>query len=160
MDSCLTDTGKTDGSQFQVLSHDAGHLWSTAFGLTGNPHLSVLHILSYVFIGGGFMLLGAAWPHLLAAQKQGRLATLGPYSRIRHPQYAGFISILFGFLLQWPTILTLVMFPFLVFMYVHLAHTEEAEGRKNFGDLYDRYAARVPAWIPRIGTPRDDPGVT
>ena len=142
-----------------LMSHDAGHLWSTMFGLTGNPHLSVLHILSFVFIGGGFMLLSAAWPYLLAAQKQGRLATRGVYGRIRHPQYVGFMSILFGFLLQWPTILTLVMFPFLVFMYVHLAHTEEAEARNIFGEEYDRYAARVPGWFPRLRRPRTDRGL-
>ena len=143
-----------------LMSHDAGHLWSTMFGWTGNPHFSVLHILSFVFIGGGFILLSAAWPHLLAAQKQGRLATLGVYSRIRHPQYVGFISILFGFLLQWPTILTLGMFPFLVLMYVHLAHVEEAEARKTFGNQYDRYAARVPGWFPHIGPRRADHGLT
>jgi protein-S-isoprenylcysteine O-methyltransferase Ste14 len=133
-----------------LMSHDSGHLWSTLFGLTGNPHFSVLHILSAFAIGGGFILLSSAWPVLLAAQKQGRLATTGRYGRIRHPQYVGFITIMFGFLLQWPTILTLVMFPFLVFMYVHLAHAEEAEARQAFGDAYARYAARVPGWFPRL----------
>ena len=43
-----------------LMSHDAGHLWSTIFGLQGNPHLSVLHILSNVVIAGGFILLGAS----------------------------------------------------------------------------------------------------
>ena len=133
-----------------LMSHDAGHLWSTVFGLSGNPHFSVLHILSFFAIGGGFILLSSAWPDLLAAQKQGRLATTGVYGRVRHPQYMGFIVIMFGFLLQWPTILTLLMFPALVFMYVHLAHTEEAEARLKFGDAYARYAARVPGCFPRL----------
>jgi len=133
-----------------LMSHDSGHLWSTLFGLTGNPHFSALHILSAFAIGGGFILLSSAWPVLLAAQKQGRLATTGAYGRVRHPQYVGFIVIMLGFLLQWPTILTLVMFPFLVFMYVHLAHAEEAEARQAFGDAYARYAARVPGWFPRL----------
>ena len=132
-----------------LMSRDAGRLWSTVFGLSGNPHFSVLHILSFFAIGGGFLLLGSAWPVLLAAQKQGRLATTGVYGRIRHPQYVGFIVILFGFLLQWPTILTLLMFPALVVMYVRLAHTEEAEARLRFGDAYIRYAARVPGWLPK-----------
>ncbi len=135
-----------------LMSHDAGHLWSTVFGLSGNPHFSVLHILSFFAIGGGFLLLGSAWPVLLAAQKQGRLATTGVYGRVRHPQYVGFIVILFGFLLQWPTILTLLMFPALVVMYVRLAHAEEAEARQKFGDAYVRYAARVPGWLPRPGS--------
>jgi len=43
------------------FSHDAGHLWSTLFGLHGNPHWSVLHLLSIAAIFGGFILLSAAW---------------------------------------------------------------------------------------------------
>lgn len=132
-----------------ILSHDAGHLWSTLFGINGNPHFSVLHILSAMLIGAGFILLSTAWRVLHAAQAVGRLATTGPYARVRHPQYIGFIAILLGFLLQWPTLLTLVMFPILVAMYVRLAHREGAEVRKTFGEEYDRYAARVPRWLPR-----------
>jgi protein-S-isoprenylcysteine O-methyltransferase Ste14 len=134
-----------------LMSHDAGHLWSTLFGLSGNPHFSVLHILSFFAIGAGFILLSSAWPILLAAQKRDRLATTGVYGSVRHPQYIGFIIIMFGFLLQWPTILTLLMFPALVFMYVHLAHTEESEARLKFGDCYVRYIARVPGWFPHLG---------
>jgi protein-S-isoprenylcysteine O-methyltransferase Ste14 len=138
--------------RLDLMSHDAGHLWSTLFGLSGNPHFSALHILSFFAIGGGFILLSSAWPILLAAQKQDRLAMTGVYGRVRHPQYIGFIIIMFGFLLQWPTILTLLMFPALVFMYVHLAHTEEAEARLKFGDTYVRYAVRVPGWFPHLGS--------
>ena len=86
---------------------------------------------------------------LFKAQTEGRLATTGPYGKVRHPQYVGFIAILLGFLLQWPTILTVVMFPFLVVMYVRLALREEAEARQMFGASYEQYAATVPRWIPR-----------
>lgn len=132
-----------------ILSHGAGHLWSTLFGLNGNPHFSALHIASSLVIGGGFLLLAAAWRVLYTAQATGRLAASGPYARIRHPQYVGFIAIMFGFLLQWPTILTLSMFPLLVVMYVKLAHREEVEVRTAFGVEYDKYAAAVPRWIPQ-----------
>lgn len=50
----------------------------------------------------------------------------------RHPQYVGFIMVMFGFLLQWPTILTLAMFPVLTMMYVKLARTEEQNARAAF----------------------------
>ena len=133
-----------------LMSHDTGHLWSTIFDLKGDPHGSLPHLLSYVFIGGGFILLSSAWNVLYQAQKQHRLATTGAYARVRHPQYVAFIAIMFGFLLQWPTILTLAMFPVLVWMYVHLAHTEEAEARRGWGKDYDRYAAQVPPWIPHL----------
>jgi len=69
-----------------VLSHDAGHLWSTIFGLKGDPHASVLHILSYLAIGGGFLLLSSAWNVLYQAQRKHRLATTGVYAYVRHPQ--------------------------------------------------------------------------
>ena len=70
---------------------------------------------------------------------------------MRHPQYVAFVLILFGFLLQWPTLLTLVMFRVLLVMYGRLAVTEEAEMRARFGGEYERYAARTPRFIPRIG---------
>ncbi len=132
------------------LSHDAGHLWWTIFGMGGNPHFGVLHILSSVLIACGFVLIGAAWPVLHAAQRAHRLATTGVYARVRHPQYIGFITIMLCFLFQWPTILTLAMFPVLVFMYVRLARLEEAEARAAFPDAYEAYAAATPGWIPRL----------
>jgi protein-S-isoprenylcysteine O-methyltransferase Ste14 len=133
-----------------LLSHDAGHLWSTIFGLEGNPHFNVPHILSNLVIVGGFILLAAAWRVLLKAQRHHRLATTGPYAYVRHPQYVAFIAIMFGFLLQWPTILTLAMFPLLVVMYVRLARSEEREAIQAFGAEYERYAAVTPSWIPRL----------
>lgn len=133
------------------LSHDAGHLWWTLAGQHGNPHFGVLHLLSNLFIFGGFILLSAAWRVLYTAQRRRELATTGAYAYIRHPQYVGFIAIMLGFLLQWPTVLTLAMFPLLVWMYVRLAHAEEAEAQREFGATYEHYAATTPRWIPHWG---------
>ena len=132
------------------FSHDAGHLLEMLFGLKTNPHAGPFHILSYIFIGGGFILISVGWKALYDAQQQHRLATSGIYSYVRHPQYDGFIAVMCGFLLQWPTLLTLAMFPILVFMYTRLARTEEREALAEFGDAYKVYMARVPRFIPRI----------
>ena len=94
-----------------VLTHNTGHLWSTLIGWPYDPHFSPFHIASYVALAYGFILLARAWPILLKAQRSGTMATTGPYARIRHPQYAGFLLIMLGFLLQWPTLITLAMFP-------------------------------------------------
>ena len=131
------------------LTHNAGHLWTDLIGWKGDPHVSPFHLVSYVFIGGGFWLIAAAWRHLHAAQRAGVLATDGPYARVRHPQYSGLILIMVGFLLQWPTLATLVMFPVLVFVYRRLAIREERDVRAELGEAHDRYAARVPRFIPR-----------
>lgn len=133
------------------LSHDAGHLLEVLFGWRGHPHFGPFHLLSQVFIFGGFWLLARAWKVLYEAQRAGRLATEGPYARLRHPQYAAFVLVMFGFLLQWPTLPTLAMFPILVAVYVRLARQEEEEALAAFGDAYRDYQQRTPAFFPNFG---------
>lgn len=132
------------------FSHDSGHLLEMIFGWRGNPHFGPFHILSMLFIGGGFVVIAKGWRVLHEAQRTGTLATTGPYEYVRHPQYAGFILIMLGFLLQWPTILTLGMFPILVWMYVRLARAEESSALKEFGEAYASYMRLVPAFLPRL----------
>lgn len=132
------------------FTHDAGHLLETLFGWKVNPHFGPFHLLSFVFIGGGFILISVAWRELHAAQQQDRLATSGPYAWVRHPQYDGFVLVMFGFLLQWPTLLTLAMFPVLVWMFLRLARSEERESIARFGKAYHDYAGRVPAFFPLV----------
>lgn len=132
------------------LSHDAGHLPEMLFGWRGNPHLGPFHIASNLLIFGGFIMLSSAWRVLYAAQQQQRLATTGLYARMRHPQYVAFVLIMLGFLLQWPTMLTLTMFPVLVWMYVRLARAEEQDALAEFGQEYEAYRYRTPGFIPRL----------
>jgi len=143
-------TSRFPGVDF--LAHDSGHLLEVMFGWSTNPHFGPFHLLSAIFIGGGFILLASAWKVLYEAQRQHKLATTGAYARVRHPQYIGFVLIMTGFLLQWPTLVTLAMFPILVFMYARLANREEANMLAQFGDEYRRYVAAVPAFIPKLGS--------
>jgi protein-S-isoprenylcysteine O-methyltransferase Ste14 len=132
------------------LSHDAGHLLEMMFGWKANPHFGPFHVLSFLFVGGGFVLLSASWKRLYDAQQRRELATSGAYGYVRHPQYVAFILIMFGFLLQWPTLLTLAMFPVLMVMYVRLAKSEERDAIADFGDTYRKYMVEVPGWIPSL----------
>ena len=134
------------------LSHDAGHLLEMLFGWKANPHFGPFHIASNILIVAGFWLLASAWKVLYEAQRAYRLATTGAYGRVRHPQYIGFVLIMTGFLLQWPTLVTLVMYPILVVMYALLGKREEREMLAQFGDEYRRYMQSVPAFIPRLAS--------
>ena len=137
--------------ELDLFSHNTGHLWPALLGWKGNPHFNPLHLLSTGLIFGGFILLASAWRVLHEAQRQGQLATTGPHAHVRHPQYVGFILIMLGFLLQWPTLLTLIMFPILAVMYVRLARREEREVLAEFGEAYARYAGNTPAFFPSLG---------
>lgn len=140
------------GSRFPGidLSHNSGHLWFGLLGLDGDPHSNPIHILSNLLIFGGFYLIWAGWKVLHEAQQRGGLATTGPYARVRHPQYVGFVVVMFGFLVMWPTLPTVVMFPVLLWIYARLARREEAEIKEAFGEEWERWAAVTPAFVPRL----------
>ena len=147
--------------EIDFLSHDAGHLLEVLlqalFGWQMDPHFGPFHVTSYVLIFAGFVLLAKSWGILYEAQRRHEIAASGPYAYVRHPQYVGFIAIMLGFLLQWPTLVTLVMFPILVWMYVRLARKEGQDALREFGDEYAQYAAQTPAFFPRWRTARSQP---
>ncbi|HMM21524.1 MAG TPA: isoprenylcysteine carboxylmethyltransferase family protein [Selenomonadales bacterium] len=136
--------------ELTMFSHNGGHLWYTLLGLTGDPHQYPIHALSDWLIMGGMLFLAVTWRYLYKAQREKRVATQGPYALVRHPQYVAFIAVMTGFLIQWPTILTVPMFPILVYMYIRLAKMEEKESLAFFGEEYARYMAETPGFIPRL----------
>ncbi|MBI2868364.1 MAG: isoprenylcysteine carboxylmethyltransferase family protein [Chloroflexi bacterium] len=129
------------------FSHLSGNLLAMLFG--GSEFLSGL----FMFLGGLFMLLGLiimgrAWKQIHRAN--GELVTSGIYERMRHPQYSGLFLITVGMLIQWPTIVTAVMWPVLIAMYYRLAHREEKEMEARFGERYADYRRKVPGFLPRL----------
>lgn len=133
------------------FAHDTGMLWNIVFGINpGDPMMSWLHTLSMLVIVAGVILIYTAWGTLYTAHKNHTLATTGLYRYIRHPQYDGFLLIIVGYLLMWPTIPTLLMFPILVVMYLRLAKKEESLVEKEFGEQYEDYKSKTPGFIPNV----------
>jgi protein-S-isoprenylcysteine O-methyltransferase Ste14 len=109
------------------------------FTLLGVPlvmSMAMLYGTILMVMGAFFVLLG--WITLY--RNKNKLVTTGIYSLSRHPQYLGFILIVLGWFIGWPTILTAVFTPILVYRYVKVSQDEE----KSFGSEYQRYAKRVP----------------
>ena len=134
--------------QTDIFAHGNGHLWYSLLGFEGDPHLNPIHLIANLLIFVGFYIIYKAWKVLHAAQTERQLATTGPYALVRHPQYSGFILVMTGFLFMWPTLLTLVMFPIMVVVYIRLAKREENVIRQEFGKNYDTYAQSLPSFIP------------
>ena len=138
------------GTKYPALnpfSHASGHLWLTFLG-GGAAMMTIIHIISNGLVFIGFMIMWKAWKLIHGAK--GELVTEGPYSYVRHPQYSGLLIIMISMLIQWPTIITALMFPVLVFAYYRLSKREESDMIKMFGDEYKRYIEKTPMFIPRL----------
>ncbi|MFC2154506.1 methyltransferase family protein [Candidatus Altiarchaeota archaeon] len=103
-----------------------------------------------MIVGGAFTVLGLllivlGWFQIHRAREG--LVTGGLYRYVRHPQYTGILFVAFGWILHWPTVLTLLMFPVLVWNYVGLAHQEEKEMGKLYGKEYKEYKEKTPALL-------------
>ncbi len=106
----------------------------------GMPVGSVMSLL-------GVLLVLLGWRELY--RNRTGLVTTGIYRHLRHPQYLGLVLVTAGWLVHWPTVPGLVMWPLLTLAYVRQARREEAELRKRYGAAYEDYARHTPGWIPR-----------
>lgn len=133
------------------FDHVSGHLLGdlvTWLGL-GNGWLIVM-LLSNALLLVGLLLIMEGWK--LVYRSEGELVTHGVYAHIRHPQYTGIFVITLAFMIQWPTLATLVLWPFVIAMYVRLARREERDVMAEYPEAYAAYKDRVPAFIPRPAT--------
>ncbi|MFQ5638182.1 MAG: methyltransferase family protein [bacterium] len=97
-------------------------------------------------IGLGLIALG--WQKI---HKATGLVTSGIYKFVRHPQYTGMFLFTLGWILHWPSVITLILWPILVAAYVWLARREEKFVIEEFGEAYRDYAERTPRFVPGIG---------
>lgn len=136
----------------QPFTHKFGHLWVLVLG-GSNWAWGAVMASSLAFLLAGYSLLFKGWR--LVHEAQGKLVTSGVYGFARHPQYTGLFLMIVGFLIQWPTLLTAVMAPVLLWAYRRLALTEEQDMRRRFDGEYERYAADMPRFFPPFEQWRD-----
>lgn len=95
----------------------------------------------------GLTLIALGWRQIHKAEG---LVTSGIYRFVRHPQYTGVFLFTLGWILHWPSVITLLLWPILVAAYIWLARREEAVVIEEFGDSYREYAQKTPGFLPRI----------
>lgn len=138
------------GSRYPVIdpfTHINGHLWVALAGGSTAVWIVVM-LVSTAAMFGGLIIIGKAWKQIHKAN--GELITSGLYGWVRHPQYLGLFLITIGMLIQWPTIVTVAMWPLLILMYYRLARKEEMEMVSRFDEQYWTYKKQVPMFVPHL----------
>ncbi len=123
-----------------------GLVLGIAFLVFSRPTFEIL-IAGGVVGATGVMLRAFAAGHLAKNQK---LAMSGPYAYTRNPLYLG--SALIGAGLAWAGgswILALAFALLFAAVYWPVIRREEDYLRRQFGEVYDGYAKRVPLFLPR-----------
>lgn len=129
------------------FQHVNGHLLGTLFGAPEWVKLIICQLGGFIMLIG-LIIMGKGWKQIHEAK--GELVTDGIYTYVRHPQYTGLFLITIGLLIQWPTVITLVMWPILMYAYYRLAKREEREVEAKFGEAYKAYRQKVQAFIPKF----------
>lgn len=129
------------------FTHIEGHLWASLLGL--GPVVGMLFCqLGNLLMGGGGYLVYRGWRLIYRGGE--RLVTKDLYRYVRHPQYLGLILITVGMLIQWPTLVTIAMWPILTVAYYRLARREERAIEARFGEAYRQYRTRTPMLVPSL----------
>ena len=137
------------GKSYPVLhpfSHVNGHLLVAAAGGSPLVYILVMGITPILFLLA-IVWMGRAWRQIHAGG--GGLVTDGVYAYVRHPQYSAMFLLIASLLVQWPTLLTVLMAPVLFVAYYRLGMREERELAARFGQAYLDYRAAVPGFVPR-----------
>ncbi len=134
------------------FGHAEGHLLGVLLSRAGVMSMEAawvfVMVTSSAIIFLGLFLMSKGWSSIHSTN--GELVTDGIYRYVRHPQYLGLIIITVGLLIQWPTIITLAMWPVLAVMYYRLAKKEEKEALQAFGERYEEYRRHTPMFLPSM----------
>ncbi|UCD03776.1 MAG: isoprenylcysteine carboxylmethyltransferase family protein [Candidatus Woesearchaeota archaeon] len=112
-------------------------------GVTIAMSLAMIYATVLMIIGMVLILIG--WVTLYKNIEKEEIVTSGIYSFSRHPQYLGFLFIVIGWLIGWPTLLMIIFAPILVYKYIQVSITEEKEMSGN--KKYQEYIKNVPFFI-------------
>jgi protein-S-isoprenylcysteine O-methyltransferase Ste14 len=142
-----------------------------AIYLLAAPHVPIAALndrfaalsLGLVRLGAALTLAGVAfaiwarvriagnWSSDVTLKRDHELIVDGPYAFVRHPIYTGILLALIGTALavgEWRAVLAVLLAGIAFWRKLGI---EEAVMRRQFGETYARYAARVPALIPFVG---------
>lgn len=130
----------------------SAYFLSTILGLTFFERQFMLYMYKIgmplgsliTFVGVLLIILG--WREAYRARDQ--LATQGIYRHLRHPQYLGILLVTAGWLVHWPTIPSLIMWPIIVLLYYRLSLREDKFLADRFGEEYRQYAEKTPMLLP------------
>jgi protein-S-isoprenylcysteine O-methyltransferase Ste14 len=105
---------------------------------------------------GAFLFgLGAyvcfSWWRFWKRNYGGELLTNGPYVRVRHPFYAGFLALVVGLAVLIPMLETVMLAVFSVAVIIVYVGREEEWLVSHYGRAYREYMKKVP-WrlVPRV----------
>jgi len=125
-----------------------GHTLFNQIGYTGLYINIVFAIIALLIISNGwYNIYHKYWSK---ESGRGKVVKTGVYKYIRHPQYTGFMLLTLGMMAGWATLPTILMWPFILWMYYRLAKREEKDMIEEFGEEYVMYKNKTKMFIPFI----------
>jgi len=121
------------------------------------PHRPAVALAGLVLVAAGVVLhararraLGPLWSGVVAVRAGQAVVASGPYAVVRHPLYTALGLVATGSFLAHPSVMTAAAASgALAGMALKIAREERVLGAA-LGEEWRRYAARVPAVVPRL----------
>ena len=123
-----------------------GLLLMPAYAIFSNPTPTTYIVGSIIAVAG--MLFRFYASGFIVKNKE--LATIGPYSLVRHPLYTGNLLLMIGFTFasgQWWALVVSALFWW--FYYPPAIEYEDRKLESLFGDAWREWSVTVPAVVPR-----------